>query len=400
MPLMSDTETTGTRRTARGEKSGRRIESLLAIAKEVFAEKGFERTTTLEIAQRLGVSEATVFTYFGSKRELCLEVIRRWYDQISGELERELPPLNGLRAKLAFVVRKHLVNLMGEGAGLCALVLSEGRTADAAFGSVIADLKRRYTAPLMHALGAAREAGELREGVPLRLLRDMVYGAMEHVLWDYVGLRQEARYRADRRPAHRHAVERLHARRRLAGRAVAVSRRGGRCAAAARRTVSKNQAEPRIPMNPTVASSSSSSSSSLPALPERCVIVVDNALPAGLAANAAAVVALTVGQRHPGLVGAPLVDASGGVHPGLIPIGIAVLGASQDELAAVRHKAMATTECDVVDFPVQGQQTTNYAAFGEAVAAVPATDLRYVAVALIGERKPLGKVVSKLGLLG
>jgi AcrR family transcriptional regulator len=174
------------RRAPRGEKSGQRVESLLAVAKEVFAEKGFERATTLEIAQRLGVSEATVFTYFGSKRELCLQVIRRWYDQISSELERELPLLNGLRSKLAFVVRKHLVNLMGEGAGLCALVLSEGRTADAAFGSVIADLKRRYIAPFMHALGAAREAGELREGVPLRLLRDMVYGAMEHVLWDYV----------------------------------------------------------------------------------------------------------------------------------------------------------------------------------------------------------------------
>jgi AcrR family transcriptional regulator len=173
-------------RAARSEKSGRRIESLLSVAREVFAEKGFERTTTLEIAQRLGVSEATVFTYFGSKRALCLEVIRRWYDQISGEVERELPQLNGLRAQLAFVVRKHLVNLMGEGAGLCALVLSEGRTADAAFGGVIADLKRRYTAPFMHALAAAREAGELRDGVPLRLVREMVFGSMEHVLWDYV----------------------------------------------------------------------------------------------------------------------------------------------------------------------------------------------------------------------
>jgi AcrR family transcriptional regulator len=179
-------DTASAPRSARTEKSGRRIESLLAVAREVFAEKGFERATTLEIAQRLGVSEATVFTYFGSKRELCLEVIRRWYDQISGEVERELPQINGLRAQLAFVVRKHLVNLMGEGAGICALVLSEGRTADAAFGGVIADLKRRYIAPFMHALAAARDAGELREGVPLRLLRDMVYGAMEHVLWDYV----------------------------------------------------------------------------------------------------------------------------------------------------------------------------------------------------------------------
>lgn len=183
---MPEEDSAKARRAARGEKSGRRIESLLAVAKEVFAEKGFERTTTAEIAQRLGVSEATVFTYFGSKRALCLEVIRRWYDQISGELEREMPLLNGLHAQLAFVVRKHLVNLMGEGAGICALVLGEGRTADAAFGGVIADLKRRYTAPLMHALAAAREAGEVREDAPLRLFRDMVYGAMEHVLWDYV----------------------------------------------------------------------------------------------------------------------------------------------------------------------------------------------------------------------
>lgn len=183
---MPQNATTKPPRAARSEKSGRRIESLLAVAKEVFAEKGFERATTQEIAQRLGVSEATVFTYFGSKRELCLEVIRRWYDQISDEVERELPQLNGLRAQLAFTVRKHLVNLMGEGAGICALVLSEGRTADAAFGGVIADLKRRYTGPFMHALAAAREAGELRDGVPLRLLRDMVFGSMEHVLWDYV----------------------------------------------------------------------------------------------------------------------------------------------------------------------------------------------------------------------
>ncbi len=131
--------------------------------------------------------------------------------------------------------------------------------------------------------------------------------------------------------------------------------------------------------------------------PTRCVIVVDAALPAGLAANAAAVVALTLGQRHPGLVGAPLTDASGGVHPGLIPIGIAVLGATQEQFADIRRKAV-DADCDVVGFPVEGQQTTDYGAFREAVSAVPTEALRYVAIGLAGERKALGKVVSRLGL--
>lgn len=132
--------------------------------------------------------------------------------------------------------------------------------------------------------------------------------------------------------------------------------------------------------------------------PERCVIVVDDQLPVGRAANAAAVIALTVGRRHPELVGPPLVDASGVEHPGLIPIGIAVLAADRATLASIREKG-AAAGCDVVDFPVQGQQTTDYSAFRDAVAQVATTDLQYVGVALIGARKPIGKIVANLGLL-
>jgi hypothetical protein len=135
-----------------------------------------------------------------------------------------------------------------------------------------------------------------------------------------------------------------------------------------------------------------------PARPQRCVIVVDRELAAGKAANAAAVLALTVGQRHPALIGESLVDASGCVHPGLIPVGIAVLGATQQELSAVRGKALAAA-CDVVTFPVQGQQTTDYGAFRDAVAAVVTDELRYVGLALIGDRKPVSKAVANLGLL-
>lgn len=130
----------------------------------------------------------------------------------------------------------------------------------------------------------------------------------------------------------------------------------------------------------------------------RCVVVVDAALPPGKAANAAAVIALTLGQRHPELVGPPLVDASGATHPGLIPIGIAVLSAPAEALAGLRAKAVQGG-CDVVDFPVQGQQTTDYQAFIDAVAQVREEDLRYVGMALLGPRKAVGKLVGNLALL-
>lgn len=77
-----------------------------------------------------------------------------------------------------------------------------------------------------------------------------------------------------------------------------------------------------------------------PMPPMRCVIAIDQSPPVGRSANAAAVIALTIGQRHPVLVSEPLIDASGFRHPGLIPIGIAVLVASQDTLSEIRQKGM------------------------------------------------------------
>lgn len=134
-------------------------------------------------------------------------------------------------------------------------------------------------------------------------------------------------------------------------------------------------------------------------IPERCVVVVDSALPAGRAANAAAVLALTVGQRHPALVGAPLIDAQGQAMPGLIPIGISVLAASQEQLGELASASDAAG-FDVVRFPVEGQQTKNYAEFLDAVRRVERAGLRHVGIALVGDKKPISRLVGKLALLG
>jgi AcrR family transcriptional regulator len=174
------------KREVLGARSERRVREILGVARQVFSDNGYENSTTLDIARQAGISEATVFSYFTSKRDLCMQVIKGWYDEISLVLEQEVPLVPGTRAQLHFVVHKHLVTLMQDGTGMCKLVLSEGRSADAEFASLIAELKRRYTAPLMKVLAAAQRSGEVRQDMPLPLLRDMVYGSMEHVLWDYM----------------------------------------------------------------------------------------------------------------------------------------------------------------------------------------------------------------------
>jgi hypothetical protein len=132
--------------------------------------------------------------------------------------------------------------------------------------------------------------------------------------------------------------------------------------------------------------------------PMRCVAVIDQTLPIGNAANAAAVLALTMGKRQPHLAGEALVDASGDAHPGLIPIGIPVLGAPADDLATIRGKAVAAG-LEVVDFPVQGQQTNDYAEFQRLVRDTGPDALRYLGVMIYGTKKKVSRVVGRYSLL-
>jgi hypothetical protein len=131
---------------------------------------------------------------------------------------------------------------------------------------------------------------------------------------------------------------------------------------------------------------------------ERCVIVVDEDLPAGLAANAAAVLALTLGAREPELVGEDFVDADSQPHLGLIPIGLPVLRASRDELVELRRRAGADG-VSVVDFPVFGQRTNDYDEFRGMVAATPAAELSYLGLALSGPRRAVRRLTGTLALL-
>ncbi|MBV8626612.1 TetR/AcrR family transcriptional regulator [Paraburkholderia sp. JHI2823] len=172
------------RRQPAGRKSQQRVREILQAGREVFSEKGYARATTAEIAQRLGVSEATVFSYFRGKRELCARVIGDWYDESIAAIEGGLPRDGTVRQQFAFIVRMHLQLMLESGTGICELVLSEGRTRHHDLSEALMEMQRRYTAPLMRVLARGQESGQIRNDLPLRLLRSLVFGPMEHVLWD------------------------------------------------------------------------------------------------------------------------------------------------------------------------------------------------------------------------
>jgi AcrR family transcriptional regulator len=78
--------------TGREERIATRRSQILDGAAAVFAEKGFHRATTREIAQAAGVSEGTIYNYFDSKEDLLIGIMSRLIEleQLGGELSEAL----------------------------------------------------------------------------------------------------------------------------------------------------------------------------------------------------------------------------------------------------------------------------------------------------------------------
>ncbi|MCU1450652.1 MAG: TetR family transcriptional regulator [Acidimicrobiales bacterium] len=101
---MTDTGEQAGKRSRRPAGEGRRL--LLESAGELFAERGYARTSTREIAERAGIAEALLFRHFGSKAALYSEVTLGSLRDFASEWERvgaKVEPRTGEAIATAFV---------------------------------------------------------------------------------------------------------------------------------------------------------------------------------------------------------------------------------------------------------------------------------------------------------
>lgn len=72
----------------RQRQSARRLEDILDAAALLFAERGFHRTTTRDIAEAADVAEGTLYNYFTNKNDLLFGILNRL--KLEGTLEEEV----------------------------------------------------------------------------------------------------------------------------------------------------------------------------------------------------------------------------------------------------------------------------------------------------------------------
>jgi TetR/AcrR family fatty acid metabolism transcriptional regulator len=112
-----------------------RREQIVGAATRVFAEKGFRRATTREVARAAGVSEGTIYNYFEDKDALLLAILDRLNETERRAEDFEEGMATDFRGFLEQYLRRRM-SLMWENREVFRVVLSEML--------VNADLRERY----------------------------------------------------------------------------------------------------------------------------------------------------------------------------------------------------------------------------------------------------------------
>lgn len=172
------------RRRTRRPRAEREAE-ILDSARQVFAERGYAAAAVAEIAARAGVVEGTVYSYFATKRALLIAVMRGFYESLIEDTESGLSAVRGSDNQLRFLIRRHLDAFTSD-LGLCRVVLREARPDPDLYDEAVLELNRRYTGLALRVLEEGVASGELRRDIVPAVIRDLLYGGIEHAVWRFV----------------------------------------------------------------------------------------------------------------------------------------------------------------------------------------------------------------------
>jgi AcrR family transcriptional regulator len=83
---------------------------ILQAAQRLFARRGFDGTTTHDLAEAAGVAEGTLFRHFENKKAILVEVVTQGWVEILTDLLTELSEMASYKA-IAQVMKKRMLNL-------------------------------------------------------------------------------------------------------------------------------------------------------------------------------------------------------------------------------------------------------------------------------------------------
>ncbi|MBX9590717.1 MAG: TetR/AcrR family transcriptional regulator [Hyphomonadaceae bacterium] len=169
---------------------GKREQGILEVATALYAQGGYENITMAAVASAAGLSEGTLYNYFRDKQDLQLRVSLGVFEACTLEMEKVVAESNSLRHGLEGIIALEL-RLLIDAKELFRIWLREMRSASGYAHSDARKALRRFSTQLIHLFAKWNATPDPRLGLNLPLLRDIVFGSLEHIVWTALVQRRE-----------------------------------------------------------------------------------------------------------------------------------------------------------------------------------------------------------------
>ncbi|WP_189131335.1 TetR/AcrR family transcriptional regulator [Wenjunlia tyrosinilytica] len=162
-----------------GRREAYTTESLLAVAVEVFNERGYDGTSMEHLSKAAGISKSSIYHHVRGKEELLERAVGRALDGLFGTLEEPAAKRGSAVERLEYVVHRTVEVLLAELPYVTLLLRVRGNTRTERWAL---ERRREFDHEVAELLRAAADDGDLRSDVDIRLATRLLFGMINSIV--------------------------------------------------------------------------------------------------------------------------------------------------------------------------------------------------------------------------
>jgi AcrR family transcriptional regulator len=161
---------------------------IFEAAIKVFSEKGFEKTTVDEIANRAGIAKGTIYYNYGSKKNLFLSLIEEGIERLESAVKKEIDRRNTVRTKLEALITVQL-QFFDDYKNFCKVLLSEVWGPDTRWEEKAERIRSGYLSIIKDLIEAGKKEGLIKKELDTGTTSSALFGmvgtaALERFLFE------------------------------------------------------------------------------------------------------------------------------------------------------------------------------------------------------------------------
>ena len=170
-------------------KAKSRKDRIMDAALRVFAEKTFQEATISEISKESGVSEATIYEYFGTKEDLLFAIPEKITNDTLARSQLVLPFIKDVEGRMRAILQSY-IQLYQNNPHYSALVLLQLMSNKRFRQTAAHELIRLSAHGLLDCIRDGIADGTFRKNADAYLIRSMLMGTIEHLFihWHMQGM--------------------------------------------------------------------------------------------------------------------------------------------------------------------------------------------------------------------